>query len=325
MLDRGQALKHLTAGVLTGIQRGLASYPNYAKQYMVKGASANSLWELIATRVDSNKWKETHTLFGKVPPVTEDLGTAQGGTAKEFSFDVTNRDWIDSFSVRLRTMDDDQTGDMSKLGEQLALNFKFHMDKFTFDEMRKANGSDKGPTCYDGKGVFSDAHPVGATTADNLDTENADLDEAKFKSAFTKMEGFKESSGVEPSYGIPDLLVVEKANRFKAVEIVSSSFRASGAEWAINTSGSSPVLNPIQAYNITVMAVPFSLGAAEWYLFDSSKPFKALLMQMRQEPTLAITQRSGDVAILNDEVHFVMRARYALGGGYWQYAINGNI
>lgn len=324
-METGTAIKHVTEGVKVGIQKALVAYPEYVKNYIVKGGEgATSLWELICTKELSNKPKETHSLFGRVPGVKHGDKTPERGSPKEYSFEIVNEPWIDSFAVNLYALDDDQTGDVSKLGEQLMTNFLFHRDKRCFDRLTMANGSDEGPTGFDGVGLISNSHPVGGTTADNLLATQFSM--ANLIAAFGAMEAFTDPENDQPAYAVPNILAVPPVQRFAAWETVASTYRvADSTTWAAAVA---PIMNPMVAYNLAVIVVPFSLvnsslANAEWYLFDSSKPYKAMIFQERMAPTLKVTKPDGETAIEDNEVLYTMRSRYDFGAGYWPYVIKG--
>lgn len=277
------------------------------------------MWEFLCTPVQSNKIKEIHTFFGKPPAVVQDTGTLAGASAPEYSFEVVNTPWVTHFSVDLHTRDDDQTGDIAMLGQSLMEQFLYHQDAHVMGTLSVAAAST--PAGYDGVSLINDAHPVGATTADN-NLANA-FSEASFNTAWKQMEGFVDAQNQQPALAVPDLLVVSPTLRAAALNIATSVNAASNATYWTN-SGAAPVVNWVTLMQISVLVVPMEFATTEYYLVDSSKSFKPMLFQDRMRPKLSVTAPGSDTEVLQNKVIYVARARYRAWAGYWQYIVRGN-
>lgn len=323
MQTNQESIKHLTAGVLTGMQRAPEVYSQGLNRYFMQAngqlRKVSGLWEFLCTLVPSNKIKEIHTFFGKVPAVTEDIATAGGASVPEYSFEVTNRNWSTSFAVDLFTRDDDQTGDMALIGQSMMENFLYHRDQHVMSTLSVAATST--PTGYDGVSVINDSHPCGSTTRDNnLATT---LGEANFNAAYAAMEAFTDAQNQQPALAVPTMIVTCPTLRPVAMQIATSSSAPAGsAAWATTTSG--PVTNWVTQMALDVLIVPMEFATTEWYLVDGSKGFKPLILQDRMKPTLGVTQPNGDMAVLQNKIVYVGRTRITCAAGYWQYIIRGN-
>ena len=68
-------------------------------------------------------------------------------------------------------------------------------------------------------------------------------------------------------------------------------------------------------------------GAAQfnWFLLDTSKSIKPLVIQSRSDiPITTESDLTDPKAIMNEEFNFDVRGRYAQGYGMWQYAYGSN-
>lgn len=61
-------------------------------------------------------------------------------------------------------------------------------------------------------------------------------------------------------------------------------------------------------------------GSAPWYLLDTSKSIKPMLLQMRKRPELQSPQMTDESVRMRDELIWTTRARYNVGYGLWQTA-----
>lgn len=61
-------------------------------------------------------------------------------------------------------------------------------------------------------------------------------------------------------------------------------------------------------------------GSDPWYLLDTSKSIKPMLLQMRKRPELQSPQMTDESVRMRDELIWTTRARYNVGLGLWQTA-----
>lgn len=61
-------------------------------------------------------------------------------------------------------------------------------------------------------------------------------------------------------------------------------------------------------------------GQAPWYLFDTTKAIKPMILQMRKRPVLRMPKPDDHNIVMRDEALYTTRARYAFGFGLWQCA-----
>lgn len=317
-----ESLRHLTAGVLTGMQRAPEVYSNGLNRYFQQAngqlRKVSGLWEFLCTLVPSNKIKEIHTFFGKVPAVTEDTVSSEGASVPEYSFEVTNRNWSTSFAIDLYTRDDDQTGDMALIGQSMMENFLYHRDQHVMATLSVAATST--PVGYDGVSAINDSHPCGSTTRDNnLATV---LSEATFNAGYAAMEAFTDAQNQQPALAIPTMIVTCPTLRPVAMQLATSQSASAGTvAWA---NAGAAVTNWVTQMSLDVLIIPMEFAATEWYLVDGSKGFKPLILQDRMKPVLSVTSPDGDMAVIQNKIVYVGRARLTCAAGYWQYIIRGN-
>jgi phage major head subunit gpT-like protein len=108
----------------------------------------------------------------------------------------------------------------------------------------------------------------------------------------------------------PDLLVVPPALERTALEIVNADMIPSDA-------GTAPQTNVLKG-SARVLVVPELTSATRWYLFDTRKPIKPLIWQLRRTPTLVSKTQPTDEGVFWDNMlHWGVDGRAAAGYGLW--------
>jgi phage major head subunit gpT-like protein len=105
---------------------------------------------------------------------------------------------------------------------------------------------------------------------------------------------------------MPNLLIVPPQLQQAALEIVSASRNASGAD-------------NVLVGTAEVLVVPeLANQSGVWYLADTSHAIKPLIFQLRQAPALASRTSSDDPAVFEqDQYQWGIKARGVAGYGPW--------
>jgi len=97
---------------------------------------------------------------------------------------------------------------------------------------------------------------------------------------------------------------------------------------AVDTAASTPYKNMLQG-RLNVVVSPFLNGASanHWFLLDSSRPIRSMILQQRSDVPVefdALDQSSGaESAFMRDRFYYGVRGRYNVGYGLWQTAFGG--
>lgn len=144
-------------------------------------------------------------------------------------------------------------------------------------------------TCYDGKKFF-DTHEINGVEFANFG-EN-DLTEEGFNATLAQMTRLVKENGM-PLRIRPNLVVVPPELRAKAVELFKCERKANGAT------------NPL--FGMCEVLVSYDLlDKKSWYLLDTTRSIKPIILQVHKKPEFVARDKSTDEAAF-------MRAAYQYG------------
>lgn len=237
----------------------------------------------VAMQNPSSASAEDYPWLGAMPIVQEWLGEVTAEEIQDYDYIIKNRDYVASVLISQNHIDDDQTGVLRTLSQQLASRIMRHPEKLIVEAIVNGDSNE----AYDGVAFFSNAS--GARTIDNLldgtGTTLAQV-EADLNAALVAMAGFEDDKG-EPLGIRGDTIVCPMAmeNTFRRLVQSTSDPTADGG---IET------FNPY-AGRFTVIGDP-RLDADEdedWYLFATNEPVKPLIYQLRQTANSNMEKKPG--------------------------------
>jgi len=213
-----------------------------------------------------------------------------------------------------------QTGELASLASVADTYFpgaNVHLDQLTYGVL---DGGFVNP-CYDGLSFFNAAHPLGKTgvvgTGSNIGTDA--LSAAALQAAITQMMRTQNDQG-RPMGIIPDVLVVPPELYWEAAQLLNSAFYPD----LLPGSGQLLAMNPLKGL-LRLVTCPFLLNPSDWFLFDTKRPVKAILLQMRKEFEFEALEQNSETGFLRDEFFYGVRARYNAGYGDWRSAFGAHI
>lgn len=237
----------------------------------------------IAMQNPSSASAEDYPWLGAMPMVQEWLGEVTAEELQDYDYIIKNRDYVASVMISQNHIDDDQTGVLRTLAQQLAARVMRHPEKLIVDAV--IDGDTK--TAYDGVAFFSDVS--GARTIDNLlagtGTTLAQL-EADLNSALVAMSKFADDKGAPLGIrGDTILCPMAIENDFRRlVNSVADPTATAGT----NT------FNPYSG-RFTVIGDPRldADDANDWYLMATNEPVKPLIYQLRQMANSNMEKKPG--------------------------------
>lgn len=161
---------------------------------------------------------------------------------------------------------------------------------------------------YDGKALCADDHPRSRTNSTAVDNSLAlALTSDNLETAILQMQGFKDEKGEEISV-IPDTLLVPRALRKTALEIVGSVLNPETANNAINVH-----------MGMNVVVWPYLTDANAWFVLDSAMAKRYLKWYTRVNP---------EFAAVNDFDTFQRKyrgyMRYSYGWSDFRFVVGSN-
>lgn len=237
----------------------------------------------VAMENPSTGSAEDYPWIGAMPIVKEWLGEVTAEELQDYDYIIKNRDWVASVMINQNHIDDDQTGVLSTLSQQLAQRILRHPEKLLVDAI--INGDSN--TAYDGVAFFSNAS--GNRTIDNLLSGNgttlANL-ETDLAAAMTAMAKFTDDKG--------EVLNIQ-GNVIVCPVALEPDFRRLTQSVADPTATAGT--NTYNPYNgrYTVISHPAldADDANDWYLFATNEPVKPFIYQLRQSANTDMEKKAG--------------------------------
>ena len=281
----------------------------------------HSIAERIATVISTTQPSQKYAWLGSVPPMREFLDERRPAGMASYSVTIEDKVFEASLAVDRRAIEDDQLDLIRMRVRDLAFRVAAHRQQIVVEAL--AGGSTG--TGYDGQPLLSTSHPVhGGTTYSNKTTSA--LDEVTLAAAINAMMLVPDDSGT-PLGISPDTLVVGPKLQWTAMELVESPvvvYRASG----VDTAGPTPYLNAFKG-RLNVVVSPFLRDSSDdyWFLLDSKRPIKGIILQQRSDVPVEFTAmddpNASESAWMRDRFYYGVRGRYNVGYGLWQTVYGG--
>jgi phage major head subunit gpT-like protein len=293
------------------ISPGLLSAINISyKAAFIRGLNRVApLWGRIAMEVRSTTAVEVYPFLGNLSTLREWIGNRVAEDLALYDFVIKNKHFEKTLRVNRDKIEDDQFGiygvEATNLGDAAAR----HPDKLIFNLLEDGFGTNISGggalgLCYDGKTMFATDHPdYNGGTFSNKGTTA--LSATSYAAARSQMMLLKDDSG-ESLDIMPDLLVVPPGLEETARLILNADY--------ISVSGGS-TQNNVWKGSASLLVVPRLRDTNNWYLLDTSKVIKSLIMQMRKDPILVAKTSLTDDNVF-DRNEFLWGVDYRGNAGY---------
>jgi len=290
-ITNGDIPQHLTSGLKAAFFRAL------------DGVTAKPV-DSLATVIPSTKSEEAYAWLGQVPGMREWTDERMPKGLSEYDFTLKNKHWEASIDVDRDTLEDDQYGQLLVRINGLAEAVARHKRQLVVSLLPLGFTS----AAYDTHYFFDTDHSEGSSgTQSNKGTDALAHD--SLWAAITAMRKIKDDQG-QPLGVDPNLLVVPPDLEELARELLESPDRSDTANRAKNT-----------LYGRLQLEVePYLTDTNNWYLFDTSKVVKPLILQDRQPVRFAALEAASESGVMRRHHVYGVDARYNAGYGMWQYA-----
>lgn len=258
----------------------------------------------LATEVPVSTGTATYGWMANAIALREWVGPRIAIAMAEHEYVLGNRDYEATFEVPRKQILDDNLGIYdAAIVPQFAAATAKHPDSELVRLVFAAN-----PDGFDGEAFWSTAHPTyadgGGTYSNDFDLELTETDlEASaiaVQTVRTAMRTIVGENGLILQTD-PRLLVVPPELEYVASKLArSEKLPASGGAAGAGTTGVDNVLRGVIDY--LVIPELSAISASDWYLFDVSKPLKALLWQVRSRPVLRAFEDPTDFNVFKNNV-----------------------
>lgn len=268
-------------------------------------------WDRVATTIPSERDTEQYAWLGALPGMREFRDERQPGDPKPYAYAIRNKTWESTLSVDRAALEDDQYGQIALRIRQMARVAKSHLDEIVFGLL----GTGFEAPGYDGVPFFG-THTQGATLS-NKGTDA--LSAASLQGAITAMMRFTDDQG-RPAGTRPNVLVVPPELYWGATVLLTSALDPD----PVTTASQDLAANPLRGM-LTLLATPYLSSPTDWFLLDTSRVVRAVVLQMRKEFEFGSLEGSSENGFLRDQFLYGVRARYNAGFGDWRAAYGAQV
>lgn len=271
--------------------------------------------EKLATIINTTQPVQKYPWLGASPSMREFVDERRPKGIAQYVTSIQDKTFEATIAVERNAIEDDQLDIIRLRIRDLAMQVSAHRHQLVVQTLLSGDSAQ----AYDGQSFFG-IHPGINGSAQNLLED--ELSAVSLADAMSKMMSFSDDSGT-PLGMVPDTLVVGPELMWTAIELVESPvvvFKGSG------TNAPTPYKNVFNGrLNLVVSPYINGVNARNWFVLDTSRPVKAVIMQQRSDVPIefsALDNSSGsESAFMRDRYYYGVRGRYNVGYGLWQAAV----
>lgn len=305
MITKSDIPKLLLAGMRT----------EFMKAYEV----ATKDYEKLATVITSTKSSETYPWLGGVPKMHEwkDERIPQG--LLEHNFTIANRDWEASIAVDRNAIEDEQYGQINVRIRELATEAARFFDELGFTLIGQGTRTTGTAgtiyegvalACYDSKAFFATDHEEGESGTQS-NRGSSDLSASALQASITAMRKFKNDKG-KPAHVKPNLLVVPPDLEWEAKELLNSAYYPEEGTTTVKMA-----VNVLKGA-LDLLINDYLTDSDNWYVFDTDRVVKPLLLQLRQDPRFTSLTQGTESSFMRKKLYFGVDWRGEILWGDWR-------
>lgn len=279
-----------------------------AMQNLVAPGTMESVRSLTNV-VTSTKKIEQYNWMARMSKVREWIGPRVLNRFKAYGFTIENKKWEDSVEVLADDISDDQLGQYMPLIQNMSTEMNAHYPRL-ITAVLEAGFEAEG---YDGQPFFDTDHPVGGrniTSVSNMGTLK--FSRQGLQAAFLNLPNLRDDNG--EMLGIRyDTLYLHPSKEMDAKEILEG-------EWVFEA-GQIAGYNKARGLIKKILFLDYQDDPEKWFLADTRRPIKPLILQVRERPTWqAVTNLNDSQVFDTDNFKFGFKARHNAGYNLWQLA-----
>ena len=267
----------------------------------------------IATVIPSDKESEHYAWLGAVPLVNEFTDERNAGAFREYDYTIKNKTWESTIAVDRAAIEDDQYGEVAMKARSMGQAAVQHLDLITYGQL--SNGFTN--VCFDGTPYFGQHQQGTGPFQSNMG--GGELTSFSLQEAITTMMRFTDDRG-RPMGIMPDRLVVPPELYWDAAALLNSAFFPD-----LVTQGSQQLaVNTLKGL-LTLTCSPYLSNSADWFLIDSKRVVKPVILQMRKDFDFEALEQNSETGFMRDVFYYGVRARYNVGFGDWRAAYGSHV
>lgn len=288
------AINHINAALLDNIATGFNAVFNESFGLAKQDAS----YSKIATIMESNNATENYAWLGDFPSMREWVDERTLSDLSAYDYSIKKKDWEATIEVDRDDIIFDRINMVKPRIVDMANSVPYHYDEMLI-ELLAANG-----TCFDGKAFFAEDHVYGDVTYSNKGDKF--LTQQSFFDARTSMMTIKSDKG-KNMFIKPSLLIVPPEMELTARKILIAD----------QIDGSSNLSKGMT----DLIVSPFLTDPTGWYLLDTTRAIRPLILQITKEPEFVAMDKPDDErAFMAKKFRYGVDTMDNAGYGLWQLA-----
>jgi phage major head subunit gpT-like protein len=304
----------LTKLVLAGMK---TEFDNaYAKR------TEKALWKMVADELPTTLKTQDYAFMGYGAVMQQFVDRSQEQEATEKSYTLSDLVYDAMIKIKRTTLEDEQYGLLNKRAQGLAGEAARHWNQLVFQGLALGATTN----CYDAQYFIDTDHSEGASGTQSNKGTSA-LSVTSLAAAELAMLGFLNDKGL-PMEIQPDTLVVGPKLKKIATEILGSKTVVINVGDGTAGSGATAATDYDNYFqgSYRLIVSPYLIGTYDdyWFLLDTSREIKPVIIQSRSDVPMSIESDLGDdTAAMKEEYKFRVRERKVQGYGLWQTAYGG--
>ena len=244
----------------------------------------------------------TYGWLARLPKMRQWVGPRQIQNLSEKAAVIYSADFELTVGVDRNDIERDNLGVYPPMFQMLGQQSRKHADQLVKAALQAGTSSNG----FDGVAFFSASHPVGSSTYSNNYTTSA-LSAANYQTVRSSMMGLLAEDG-EPFGVMPDLLIVPPQLEVTARQILFAEMVSDGAGAGITN---------VLRNSAQLLVIPeLANQSTTWYLADTSKAIKGLVLQTTRAPSfVSKDQPTDDNVFFNKQFLYGVDQSEAVGYG----------
>jgi phage major head subunit gpT-like protein len=258
----------------------------------------------LATEVPSQHAEQHYGWMAKLPKMREWIGDRMVHNLATKTYSIANKPFELTIGVDRDDIEDDQLGIYNPAMEEMGYQARMWPDDLITEIIRAGETS----TCFDGQFFFDTDHPI--TPADGSATFTQSnllsampLTADNYFAARAAFRAFKGEDGRKFKVN-PNLLVAPPNKEKVALEILQTERLANGQDNVARGTATLLILD--------------DLDDNDWYLFDTRRPIKPFVFQLRKAPEFVARDNPEDSNVFSKkEFQYGVDSRGNAGYSLW--------
>lgn len=286
-------------------------------------ANTNPLWQQIATEIPTTLPIQNYAWLGRGAVMEEFKDEQREQSTREVDYIVADKIYAASLTIARKALEDDQYGVLAQRAQAMAEEAVRHWDELAYIGLAKGFSA----TCYDGQYFLNPNHQEGTSPIQSNIT-SASLSDAALEAAEAAMMAYVDDKN-KPLQIRPNTLVVGPALQRKAWNLVGQPIYVSQVGTGTAGTGATAATSFENYFNgrYNLVVSPYLVGtyAFNWFLLDTSRAVKPIIIQSRSDvPITFETDVALATAQFKETYTHRIRGRYAQAYGLWQTAYGSN-